>query len=308
MVINISCGGSGGGTEAPTGPSAPPSAPTTAVTMRVVDENNTPVFGAVVDVGGIKKTADAEGKVVWEVPTGTEPNMKIEANGFHGPWNTKLRSKVADYKIMRLDGVITQQFIEEAIYGDTTAPSNPGKRPALILKDNLYINIDPELLKNFPGLNMVIEETVWLNNMLEGRISATAGTKPGNEPVAFSVTIDETIGSSGQVSRKFHDDGRIAGGTMSFKNANALVIDLIRHELMHILGLNHYTGYGLMGNRADENPSLLDLKLLKYLSFLTPRTVSVRDDTLVLTLFPTATSFARGYSPKGNVELFVCNK
>jgi len=303
VATSIACGGGGNSPTPSTAPTGPTSNPTTPFTMRVVDENNIPVAGATVDLGGgVKKSTGIDGKLVLEVPAGNQPTVTIDAAGFHGPWVTKIRTSVTDYKMMRLVG-ITSKIIEESVYGDVTAENNPGKRPALILKNDLYIHIDSGLMATYPELNRVVEETVWLNGMLEGRISAKAGIDPGITPVVFQVSIDPSMSAGGMVSRKFYDDGRISGGTLTFQRAGALSVDLIRHELLHILGLNHYVGDGLLGLSVGAEPSSIDKLLLKYISFLTPRTVSVRDDTLVLTLFPTA--FSSGMSRQ---EIVICNR
>lgn len=301
MVTSFACSGVAGST--PTAPSVPPTAPgQSLVTIRVVDQNSTPIVGATVDFSGVKKLTDQVGKVSFEVESGKEPDITIEAQNYHGPWETKLVSRATDYKMMKMVN-LTNKIIDESIYGDDTYISNPGKRPALLLKKDVYIYIPLEVLIGIPELETVVRETVWLNQMLNGRISAKAGSNPGAEPVLFTVSIDENACGAGCVSRNFYENGEISGGTLKFKHRSYLDVDLVRHELLHILGLNHYIGEGLLGIPLDNNPTEIDKQLLTYIGFLKPKTVSVRNDRLALTLFPV--SFSTRFIQE---EVLVCNK
>jgi hypothetical protein len=291
ILVNAACGG-GGGSSTPTSPT-PTTNPTSStkqvsvVVTNVVTRQGVPnaliVSDSLKDANGKLKEfrTSSLGVVVIEVPSNAGAiDIVITVDGHHGPFETTLSPDKTAFVMFEFVGNSNADRVSETIFGDGRDIANPGIVSTSKPGGNISIVYSPD--QNIPASDLaVLQESMdWMAIQTVGAYKGKVETQATN-PVVYNVVVDPKLATPGMLKLKYNSAGEIASGTYHIRGDGKLTKGTARHEALHMLGLFHHRGVGLLGELGEDVPdemSQMEKDLLRYLLAMPTRTRHVRND------------------------------
>jgi hypothetical protein len=176
-------------------------------------------------------------------------------------------------------------MVKQAAYGDnSTSQVNPGLHPLRQLQYRTVTIIPSDELKaNAVAMQKYRDAATMLT--ANTPVVWSVGDAPVSDTVPVRLEIRGNCGSAGATSRTINSLGQITGANVCFKAVlNATSDYTIRHELIHVLGMEHHSGVGLVGDggTAAFVPSQNEADMLKMMYAVRLGTVFPYNDRSVV--------------------------
>jgi len=252
-IISTAC--KGGQPAEPTNPPVPPTTPgpsTTLVTISAKDVISDAGVPGVAVQGPTSGQTDAEGRFVVEVPSSMNStfNLTLDKSGYVGPCETFSRVGRTNFSLWPLRNDNSLVVVKQAVYGDQSAPNNPGFREMRRVNGPISFLVDSALAENAVAMDVLNTKARALQDVIGW--SVTVDRMPIAGSAVFVVDFDNTIAAAAQVTRNFSST-TIVGGRLTFYSMAMITPSTTGHEMAHTFGLNHHTALGSVGVSHNSN-------------------------------------------------------
>ncbi len=262
---------------------------------------NQNLSGVKVTVGDKEFTSDGSGVVTVDALEGSD--VAVPLNGYI-QYLTKYVTGNTTLKLWLLRGRNTLDAVKQMVYGDSSAPSNPGLHSLSRLNGPATI-VYPATL-GATDVAKLTSGALVLQNASGFPVGVSTTTVPGT--ANFTVVLDSTLADFANTSYTF-SGSTITGGTFRFRDLANTSDMTVRHEFGHGFGLSHHRGDGLLGviyygDPKNPNYSEMELDNMKMMTQARPGTVFEYNDRPVVAS-PSVANLSGDVptGPKGTIDI-----